>query len=146
MVIIILLGLFFFGGVLFFTVLGFKPEETVYEKKITIRIAIFFWLGFIYILTVNFTATRNPGCVEWHSFGSNPRTVTDGKRLVNKVWKDNSHLEWDIDYVPYDCDCVTYHWLFVAGDWNDFTQDSVIKGQFKGPTVKPNKLINFKNR
>jgi hypothetical protein len=34
---------------------------------------------------------------------------------------------------------VTYHWFW--GDENNFTQDSVIKGQFKGPTVKPNKLI-----
>jgi len=140
MAIIILLGLFFLGWALFFTLLSFQEEETVFEKNKTIKITIFAWVGFIYILAVNFTATRNPGCVEWHSVGSNPREVSDGQRLVGKVWTENKHLEWDIDYVPYECDCVTYHWFFIGGNMNDFTKDSVIRGQFKGPTVKPDKL------
>ena len=141
MAIILLWGLFFFGCGFFFTLLSFqdnKTEDFIMSYKTT---AIISWIGFIYILAVNFTATRNPGCVEWHSIGSNPRTVEDGEHLVNKVWTKSSHLEWDIDYIPYECDCVTYHWFFIGGDMNDFTKDSVIRGQFRGPTVKPNKLI-----
>jgi hypothetical protein len=135
MAIIILIGIFFWGCGLFTTLLALQNKKM--KDKI---MAIIFWIGFVYIIAVALTPTRNPGCVEWHSVGSNPQTVTDGEHLVGRVWKESTHLEWDIDYVPVDCDCVTYHWLFVAGDWNDFTKDSVIKGQFQGPTVKPNKL------
>lgn len=135
MAIIILIVIFFYVCGLFSTLLAIQDKKT--EDRI---IATISWIGFVYVIIVAITATRNPGCVEWHSVGSNPREVTDGEHLVGRVWKENSHLEWDIDYVPVECDCVTYHWFFVAGDWNDFTKDSVIKGQFQGPTVKPNKL------
>jgi hypothetical protein len=137
---ILIFGLFFLGWGMFFTLLACEKhnwEDFWIPYKTA---AIISWIGLAYIIAVQLTVTRNPGCVEWHKEGSNPRTVTDGEHLVGKVWKESSHLEWDIDYVPYECDCVTYHWLFIGGDWNEFTQDSVIKGGFSGPTVKPDKL------
>lgn len=91
-----------------------------------------------YIFYVGLTGTSNPGCVTWHAVGTNARLVGDNSYYGGR-WRNNEHWEHDLSYVPEDCDCVTYHWLW--GDENNFTQDSVIKGQFKGPTVKPNKLI-----
>jgi hypothetical protein len=137
---ILIFGLFFLFFGMFSTLLACEENEEEHFWIPYKTAAIIFWIGLVYIIAVQLTATRNPGCVEWHKEGSNPRTVTDGEHLVGNVWTENSHLEWDIDYVPYECDCVTYHWLFIGGDWNEFTQDSVIKGGFSGPTVKPDKL------
>ena len=90
-----------------------------------------------YIFYVVLTGTSNPGCVTWHAVGTNARLVGSNSYYGGR-WRNNEHWEHDLSYVPEDCDCVTYHWFW--GDENNFTQDSVIKGQFKGPTVKPNKL------
>ena len=87
---------------------------------------------------VIFTGTHNPGCVTWHAVGSNARLVGD-RSYYGGRWRNDEHWEHDISYVPEECDCVTYHWPW--GDENNFTEDSIIKGQFKGPSVKPDKLL-----
>jgi hypothetical protein len=92
---------------------------------------------YIYHTYVILTGTHNPGCVTWHAVGTNARLVGDESYYGGR-WRNNEHWEHDLSYVPEDCDCVTYHWFW--GDENNFTQDSVIRGQFKGPSVKPNKL------
>jgi len=133
------MGLWMLATISLLLILLIPIHELMFRKDyrtlfIIIPIAIIYGF-YTYVI---FTGTHNPGCVTWHSVGTNARLV-GSESYYGGRWRNNEHWEHDISYVPEDCDCVTYHWPW--GDENNFTQDSVIKGQFKGPTVKPEKLI-----
>jgi hypothetical protein len=122
-----------------FVLLGlFSIDIFVFKNKKSLFIFTPITIMFFYAFYVILTGTSKPGCVTWHAVGDNAKLVGDS-RYYGGRWRTNEHWEHDLNYIPEDCDCVTYHWFW--GNQHNFTQDSVIKGQFKGPTVKPNKLI-----
>jgi hypothetical protein len=132
------IGLLILTTLLWLVIISLPTHLLIVEKYYKgLLIIIPITIIYIYHTYVILNGTHNPGCVTWHAVGTNARLVGDESYYGGR-WRNNEHWEHDIDYVPEDCDCVTYHWFW--GDENNFTQDSVIRGQFKGPSVKPNKL------
>lgn len=132
-------GLLIITFFLWITLVAFPLKNLIFNKKLKSLLVLVPITGlYVYYAYVILTGTRTPGCVTWHAVGTGEELVED-KNYYGGRWRNNEHWEHSIGYVPEYCECVTYHWPW--GDENNFTTDSVIRGQFKGPSVKPNKLV-----
>jgi hypothetical protein len=129
----IIINVVFLFGFAFFTIM-LKKE---YEERWMVHALIILIIITIYHFYVVATATYRPGCYTYDSVSGGAH-LEGGRRFNGRLWMNTQHWEHEIDFVPRKCDCVTYHWFW--GDLNNFTEDSLIKGRFRGPNVKPDKI------